>query len=361
MATSVRDARIDIVRGVAILTIVINHVTQSMQFYGLEGAPVPTPTAYGYSSAAELFVILSGYMVGLVYLSKPDPERRLLQRAGTLYLYNWLLLLCVLPFIVPMQPIEATYWRAESLLANPMSALLGFAMLVDAPRLLDILHLYIILLLAAPVAVFLYKRSATLMLGVAVAIYFLAHVNKSAQLWDGAAVWHFNPLAWQLIFFMPLVLGAQRAHVRLFSFFERPSGWKWTAALGVLVGLAAAAKVVAAHRYIPFFWLMTDRDSLGPVRIVHAALLLAFYAGLLVMAQPVIRTAPFRFLAVIGRHSLNCFAFGVFATYALTIGWARLSLGYGSYILAVALAAGMTFVAALMWDRSRSAPRRKPA
>lgn len=357
MATSVRDTRIDIIRGLAILTILLNHLTHSMQSYGLRGRPIPTPTAFGYSSAAEIFVFMSGYMVGLVYLGKPDPERRLLKRAGKLYAYNWLLLLLVSPFILIMQNSEVFYWRAEGILANPISALLDFTILTNAPLFLDILHLYIILMLVAPIAIFIYKRSPALLILVSLGIYIFANVNGYLGVWNGVDVWDFNPLAWQLIFFVPVVLDAKREHIRLFKFFEQRSSWKWTAALGLVIGLFAIAKTLGAERDIPFFTIINERDVLGPVRIFHVIVLLAFYAGVLSMLRSVISAAPFRFLAVIGRHSLNCFALGVVLTYALTVGWDRLSLGHHGYIAAAAVAIFTTFICAVFWDRSRSSLR----
>tara|TARA_B100000929_G_scaffold263403_1_gene229244 strand:+ start:546 stop:884 length:339 start_codon:yes stop_codon:yes gene_type:complete len=49
---------------------------------------IPTLTHYGYSSAAEIFFFMSGYIVGMVYLNKFDTRAKLLSRAFHLYKVN---------------------------------------------------------------------------------------------------------------------------------------------------------------------------------------------------------------------------------------------------------------------------------
>src|SRR6186713_258382 len=79
-----RDTRIDVLRALALLTIYVDHVPGTV-FEHL------TYKNFGFSDAAEAFVLLSGISVALAYSAKFDSGSRLLttlkmwRRAGVLY------------------------------------------------------------------------------------------------------------------------------------------------------------------------------------------------------------------------------------------------------------------------------------
>src|SRR5215218_3748168 len=79
-----RDTRIDVLRALALLTIYVDHVPGTF-FERL------TYKNFGFSDAAEAFVLISGISVALAYGTKFQPGGRLLttlkmwRRAGVLY------------------------------------------------------------------------------------------------------------------------------------------------------------------------------------------------------------------------------------------------------------------------------------
>ena len=344
-----REPRIDILRGFAILTIVLNHLTQAVEFGGLRGGFIPTPTRYGYSTAAELFVFLSGYMVGLVYLARPHPIRAILRRAGTLWLYDLALLALVLPLAAVMTPDELRFWQLTPFLVTPVHAAIDFATLQRAPRLLDILQLYIILMLAAPLAITLHRRSPALMVALLLSLYVVAQALIAWRLSldpgakDGGVL---KLLSWQALFFVPMALGAWRVHTRVFTWLER----NWVA-LGVLLALFVAAAFAKIWQAEPA--LFSPSHGLHLLRLGHALLVLLLYASLLTLAQPLLRREPFRTIGTIGRHSLDCFAAGVVITYALALTWARAGGGHALYYLLAALAVALTGLVAAARDHRR--------
>ena len=329
-----REPRIDMLRGFAILTIVLNHLTQAVEFGGLRGGFIPTPTRYGYSTAAELFVFLSGYMVGLVYLSRPRPMLRVWRRAGTLWLYDLVLLVPVLPLAVTMTPAELNFWHLAPFTTAPAGALLDFATLRHAPRLLDVLQLYIILMLAAPVAIALHRRSPALMISVSLLLYAAAQaliIRRIAL--DPAANDDglLKLLSWQALFFVPMALGARRLHVPLFRALDR----NWIA-LAILAALFVAAAVAKPMQLEPA-WL-SGRHGLHLLRLGHALLVLLLYASVLTLAGRLLDAWPMRAIGSIGRHSLDCFAAGVLLTYGFALLWDHARGGHRAYYL-LALAA----------------------
>ena len=70
------------------VTICVNHITWMLGKVESVSQKIPTLTHYGYSSAAEIFFFMSGYMVGMVYLNKFDTRAKLLSRAFHLYKVN---------------------------------------------------------------------------------------------------------------------------------------------------------------------------------------------------------------------------------------------------------------------------------
>ncbi|PDQ20631.1 hypothetical protein CN311_13210, partial [Mesorhizobium sanjuanii] len=79
-----RDTRIDVLRALALLTIYVDHVPGTAYEY-------LTYRNFGFSDAAEAFVLISGMSVALAYGAKFQPGGRLLatlklwRRAGVLY------------------------------------------------------------------------------------------------------------------------------------------------------------------------------------------------------------------------------------------------------------------------------------
>lgn len=345
-APRVREARIDIVRGIAILVILVNHLSQVAELGGIRVGLIPTPTRLGWSTAAELFVMLSGYMVGLVYLRRPGPSRAIWRRAGRLWFYDLVLLALVLPLMAVMSAGELPFWRLDPFAADPLAATLRFAALLSAPRLLDILQLYIVLMLAAPIAIAVQRRSNALLIVLSVALY------AGAQLWtiqlvagggskDGLP----DRLAWQMLFFVPMALGAMRVHEPLLGWIDRH---RWIAA--PLLALFVAGALAKGHEPA----ILDPRHGLTLLRVGHGVLVLLLYLSLLTLAGGWTRRQPLSAVAMVGRHSLDCFAAGVLLTYGLGTLWLRIDGGYAGYLIAVGAALAATVALAAWRDRRRA-------
>lgn len=340
---------IDIVRGWAIFVIVINHLSHAFIFYGLKGFSIPTPTSFGFSSAAEVFVMISGYMVGMVYLGRPNVGWKVLARATRLYLYNIGLFLLILPASYFMSAAEAGYWHISVPSGNEFQLLFRFTTLSYAPRLLDILQLYILLMLATPIAISAYRKSPFLLGFLSITLYLCVQIlERYNGLPNTGMYMTFNPFAWQLAFFLPMILGVRKAHVMVLAAFEENPFY--LILLAALFLSAGVAKLSGLDHYIPELWLAKSRICLGPLRLCHALLMVGLYFSLLVLARPVIHCLPFRVLACVGRNSLNCFSLSVVTTYALTLTWDRLGGGYMSYILSIVLSLSLTTLYAKIWD-----------
>jgi len=357
-----REARIDIIRGFSILVILINHLSQVVEFGGIRRWEIPTPTQYGYSTAAELFVMMSGYMVGLVYMARPHPVRAIWRRAATLWRYNAVLLALILPLGLLMSPDVRAFWRLGGFFAAPVAATFRFLTVQDAPRLLDILQLYMKLMLVAPVAMLLHRRYPGSVVPASVGLYLLAQVltfrHVSGSPTANADGW-LDLMSWQMLFFVPMELGVRRAHERLFRWLEGNRGaFMMLAALFIACAIAKLCEGTGLWSRPD--WL-TGRYGLHMLRVGHAVLVLMLYASALTLAARFLERWPLNAIGAVGRHSLKCFAAGVIATYVLGTLWEHVGGGYAAYYLLAASGVALTFVVAARLESRRRRIRGRSA
>jgi hypothetical protein len=130
-------------------------------------AHVVTNQQLGFVSEAEGFVFLSAFLTGRIFgrianeSGFPTVIKRLWTRALRLYGYH-LLLLGIAFTVVATVAIHTQRPSLEGLLdfylAHPIHAVFSAVLLVYCPPLLDILPMYIIFLLATPIALYVGRR-----------------------------------------------------------------------------------------------------------------------------------------------------------------------------------------------------------
>jgi hypothetical protein len=199
-----RDLRLDLLRGIGQWMVFLDHIPYNfLSWFTLRN--------YGFSDAAEIFVFISGYSIGFSYgpAAKADQflavAKRLWTRASQLYVAHIFLFLC----------FTAQIARTVARFDNPMykdafnvaqfldrtDIMIGQALLLRyKPVNLDVLPLYIVLVLAAPVALWGLLRRPNWTLLCSAVLYFAArHFDWNLPSFPGGS-WYFNPFAWQLLF-----------------------------------------------------------------------------------------------------------------------------------------------------------------
>jgi hypothetical protein len=150
-----RDLRIDIFRGIAVIVMCANHLTAQSYINTVTQGRI-------YVSAAEAFVFLSGLVLGSVSRARFERDgwtsarNALFSRAWTLYKTNLVLIAMAvgLTFVHPgaarpvLDEVPGTWWQI--LIAAPT--------LHMAPRIVDVLQLYVVCLAASPVLLWLLRR-----------------------------------------------------------------------------------------------------------------------------------------------------------------------------------------------------------
>lgn len=230
-----RDLRIDLLRGLAICFVVVNHLPLPTLWKPL------TEEGLGPFTGAEMFVVLSGVVLGQVHgdaVRRGDlwsTSVRLLRRAWTLYVVA--VAVVVLAGLLTLLPgvdgsAVTTYTDTSDdttydLYPGAASASAGevlrqVLLLVWGPYQFNIMGLYVVLLLAAPVVLLaLQRRLVALALAASGGLYVLgalAPVRLLPSQFENA----FPLLSWQLLFVLGLVAGWYRTD--LLQAAARPAG-----------------------------------------------------------------------------------------------------------------------------------------
>ncbi|SFM68501.1 hypothetical protein SAMN05192568_104616 [Methylobacterium pseudosasicola] len=313
----VRDARVDVLRGLALLMIFVDHIPRN--------APALfTLHNLGFSDAAEIFVLLAGYSSMVAYGGLFDRAgvRETLVRIGRrclrIYLFQAGLLLATLVIVriwMDLTGLTPRFGVAPLLQMGLLPGLLRGLALNALPNYLDILPLYILLLALFPAVYFGMRRGIWGVLALSGTLWLAANVDYTLNLPNAAAVddgWYFNPFAWQFLFVIGAVLAvAVRAGDGLLP-------WRnWAAGLacaylvfGLLQGGSWSDWGLPDLR--PLAIAAPDKSHVAPLRLLHILAL----TYLIFSAPAVRRLSGWRGLRLIdacGRHSLEIFAAGCLA------------------------------------------------
>jgi hypothetical protein len=242
-----RDPRLDFFRGLAMFFIYFAHCRGNV-FYNW------IPARFGPSDAADLFVFVSGMTVAIAFGGTFRRQGWLIGTARIAYrclqLYAAQIgMFCALAVAVIVGTRvwgDADYVKAigfDGFVTDPARALVGLVTLTYVPPYVDILPLYIGVLAMAPVAMVLAKLHPRLVLAASVTLYLAANLwqlNLPNFAEEGG--WHFDPFAWQLIFFTGFAL--QRGWVKV----PIDARWLfWAAVAIVILGLSVSLPSVAAR------------------------------------------------------------------------------------------------------------------
>lgn len=376
-----RDLGIDLIRGVGILMIAVDHLAGVVVRLELPGTvnPFLSWTRLGWSSAAEFFVFFSGYLLGVVYLQTLQKRglamtyARAAHRSWQIYAANVLTLCAVLLILHAGAFANERLERFVSLSAlgdgDALMGLVRFLALQSAPTFFEILQLYVVFLLVAPLVLLLARRSAAAALAGSLGLWLAVQVDPTFNL----SRWNFNPYAWQLVFVLGMVVGMGGWFGKLRALTSR-----WSSRRSLLLGtgaLLAIALLIKIGDKGDWHWPLLgplhvagiDKTSLGGLRLLHFLVSVVFVIQLLPSSESLRRWLPARAVASVGQFSLECFCFSTVLVYAC-VGLLLNSVGVGALAL---LSAGIVvvllvcgFAAVMRWLRSqpwRDAPSRDVA
>ncbi|MBN9205853.1 OpgC domain-containing protein [Methylibium petroleiphilum] len=371
-----RDTSIDILRGLALLTILINHLSLFCIALGYTGAVVPTLTHFGYSSAAELFFLVSGYLIGYVYGPWRPEYRwrtcaiRLWMRALQLYLVSLLLYAGVVSIAGAFTADQLERLYIEPVVREPARAFWDFVKMQHSPPLLDILFVYAIFLIAAPTFVALLKFFPIGAMALPIGLSILPHLVPDFGFFARAygdttprGLW--NLFSWSLLFFGAMAAGNDRLLPRLRLRAAGHLRTTWLVALGILIAFTILYVIDSRTAWLdPYFQRMpgTDKALLGPVRLLHMGAVVAAFMTTLWTFPRLAESVPGRLLQITGAQPLSVFSAGVGLNYvgaALFVHFGGTGSTYAC-VMVMAVSATLALAGALRYRRSGNSMRPEP-
>jgi hypothetical protein len=250
-STSNRDPRLDWIRGYCLFMMIADHIQDRSALYFLTGG------ATFYISAAEAFYFISGLTLGMVTARETwlVASKRVLSRA--LVLYRTAVIMTV-GFGLLGAYTTIQFWGSSNETArgifdlirtNPLEFLTNVLVLRTGLSGQEILILYVVYMVVAPVALFfLMRRLGWLVLLGIVAVY-VTHLLQPGIFKQPFAT-YFEPYEWHTLFFGGLVLGFHRKDV--VNFFAK---------IPVLSRILEVAVMVMAG---VFMWIFANNFSVWP-------------------------------------------------------------------------------------------------
>lgn len=320
---SLRNESIDGLRGLLLVIMATNHIESALL------TPF-TRQPFGFVSAFESFILLSGIVAAMAYgryVGQPaELKRRVWKRVAILYtatlvgVFTVTALLHLRWFDQLWYYDWGNYFLLENYLQYPFEALTMSVLQIHQMGYLDILVAYMVPMLFLPWALILLKQDKWwVVAGISVAVWLMAQVLTDAAL---IPIYHwFQPdmkmdagyldvFAWQLLFYTGVIIGYQYKFNQL----------KLTDNRSVtVVVLVLALLYFVAYRFDlasqvenSFIQAQLSWQDVGLIRYTNT-LLLAYLVSKLIQSRfPLFSFKPLVFL---GQHSLQVFIYHAVAIY----------------------------------------------
>jgi len=316
-----RDIRLDLFRGLALWFIFLDHIPTNIVSW-------VTVRNYGFSDATEIFVFISGYTAVIAYGRMmmrdgwPLATARIVRRVWQLYVAHILLFVFFTAQIAWVAIARDKHSLIEEMellgLGNdPFRAVLEAALLRFRPVNLDVLPLYILLLASFPFVLPAILRWPLAVIAASTALYAATcHFTWNLAAYPEGKVWFFNPLAWQVVFYIGACMAVLAPRLVWLDRYR----WQLTA---LAVAFLVFAAVIALswqfnwlERQIPT-WLARqiypiDKTNIDVLRVSHF-LAIAWLVRVTIPSHAEFLKWPIlRPIRRCGEHSLQVFCLGTF-------------------------------------------------
>ncbi len=310
-----RRPELDALRGLFLVWMTLTHLPT--RFSDFVNQPL------GFVSSAEGFVFISALLVGRLYIRDlmRDPGRvraKLWKRSFKIYGYH--LLMLAMAFTVIAQIAIHTHKAALTnllsfYLAHPIVAIVGSALLLYCPPLLDILPMYVTFLFLTPLVLsaatrvgwkWILAASCTLWLLAQFGLRDLVHnwtvqiTHLQIPLQETGA---FNLFAWQAVWVVGLWLGAVSA-VGVTLLDKIPTWLAATSGAVCVFFIGVRFGWFGPHLTAQTLGIHLDKWQIGPLRVLN---LIAFTVCAYWMRRHVLKFIAIEPFLTLGKASLHVF------------------------------------------------------
>ena len=337
-STGRRDLRIDFLRGIAMIIMVVAHIEVFSVFN------LFTSERFGLVSGAEGFVIFAGIVLGSLYRHRLPIDGwitsiyRVWSRAWKLYVVSLFIiisiyLLALLPFINAHEVISFTNRGINQVYPLypvndvPLNTALNFLFYLQAgPHQTQVLGLYVILMLITPLAFVAFRyHKQWYFLAASWLVYFWYQKHVNIHITNSNFENAFAVLAWQALFFNALAIGWFKAEIASYMY-----GWRKVLLLSFCVSVSlilffiaqnhtnpflpnwAKLNLIDAHTFNYIYENYAQKNSLGVVRVLNDFCLLVTLYWLLTICWTPFYKALGWYLIPVGQASLYVFIIHVY-------------------------------------------------
>ncbi|MFC0242255.1 OpgC domain-containing protein [Rhodopseudomonas telluris] len=350
-----RDLRLDFLRGLGQWMIFLDHIPYNVMSW-------LTLRNYGFCDAAEFFVYISGYSIGFAYGpavrsgEMVAATKRLWTRAAQLYVAHVFLFLFFTAQVSRAarrfdNPMYKDEFNVAQFLENPDVMIQQALLLKYKPVNLDVLPLYIVFVVMAPLILWGLMRRPHTTLVLSGLLYL---VSRSLG-WNLPSFpdghWYFNPFAWQFLFVFGIWCGfGNGPQIRPWV-----KSWPNQTLSWLIVGVAF---VIAMSWNFEALWGLVpesvgkiiypiDKTSLSPLRLIHFLALLTIVVKLLPPDLPALRSRALHPVILCGQRSLPVFCFGVLLSF--TAHWILRQVSGGIAMQIFVSLAGIGLMIGIAW------------
>jgi hypothetical protein len=309
-----RDLRLDLLRGLAVFAMVVDHIGgQRSWLYTITGGD------RFFVSAAEVFVFISGFLMGVIYTGVIASQglaaalMKSLRRTGMLYCLTVLLTLACVGLSLQLD----LAWAPKSTDTSLFNFILGVLTLHRTFHLTDVLLLYTLLVfVAGPVLVLLAHGYTAVVLAGAWGLWGLWQLAPPQTHFPWPivdnSVFYFP--TWQVLFLTAMVMGYHRQ--RLTQRLSHVSPWMILGISGGLVVCALIAYGLPLFHSLPGSAALVEqffgKANLRPGRLLVFASFMACAWSLCTVAWVPIRRALGWFLLPLGQDALSAYVLHLF-------------------------------------------------
>lgn len=339
-STGGRDLRLDLLRGFCVFAMLVDHIGGQSWLYSITGGD------RFFVSGAEGFVFISGLVLGMVSIQRLEQNGLAftlwapLARARILYL---LAIVLTLGFATYVGAIGLP-WGWDINQADLLETVMGTLTLHRTFYLVDILVLYTLLLLAAPVALLLLVQGKTKLLLLGSWLLWGTYQVYPQQVslpWNIQGGDTFPLAAWQVLFMTGLAIGYHRAEFAR-KLRQLPRGPYLIALAAFFAGLVLMFRgegiwpMISAHGddFASMVYGAFDKSSLAIGRLIAFAIVFQFtYLAVTLFWKP-LQAIVGSFLLPLGQNALYAYTMHVVVVGIFLSGQLRL-VGYNSDVATI--------------------------
>lgn len=298
-----RNYTLDVLRGFLLIIMTVDHFSNQVISYN-----------FGYCSAAEGFVFLSGLVMGLYGVKKYNSEgytkliSNLTTRAFRIYKYHFFTFL----FLFILTGLLALGQNSISaVLSNSYKDFFWETLLIFKPKGLDILPMYIFFVLISPFILnLLFKKKIGLVFSISIFLWSINYILIDSRLvywfskFNIPLSGEFSILSWQLIYVTGLIIGFLITSDLLKKILAR----KIVLEISILVVVVFFLQkyFMADINNSNLMYRLTSRNTLGPIRIIN---FFAFSYLLFYLFSRITIPKSFNSIALLGKYSIQVFTF----------------------------------------------------